>query len=129
MRKYPTYKLSGVDWLGEIPIHWNRNKVKFLAKYINGVAFKPEDWKESNENGKPIIRIQNLTEGKSSYNYFNGEKDEKYIIRNGDFLISWSASLGFYVWTGDEAWLNQHIFKVDKISNLVIKIFYKWLAS
>lgn len=27
-------------------------------------------------------------------------------------MISWSASLGIYVWTGERAVLNQHIFKV-----------------
>ena len=32
-------------------------------------------------------------------------------------LISWSASLGVYVWNGEKALLNQHIFKVvfDKV--------------
>lgn len=28
------------------------------ARFINGAAFKPTDWEE---NGLPIIRIQNLT--------------------------------------------------------------------
>jgi len=29
---YPKYKESGVEWLGEIPSHWEANKLKFLAK-------------------------------------------------------------------------------------------------
>ena len=36
--------------------------------------------------------------------------DEKYIVKNGDVLISWSGSLGVYEWNGDIAYLNQHIF-------------------
>ncbi|MEN8263385.1 MAG: hypothetical protein ABFR82_07980 [Nitrospirota bacterium] len=28
--KYESYKDSGVDWLGEIPAHWNLLKNKFL---------------------------------------------------------------------------------------------------
>lgn len=30
----------------------------------------------------------------------------------GDVMMSWSGSLGVYIWTGDEAIINQHIFKV-----------------
>jgi type I restriction enzyme S subunit len=38
-------------------------------------------------------------------------------VNDGDVLISWSASLGVYVWQGEKALLNQHIFKVvfDKV--------------
>lgn len=28
-KRYPTYKDSGVDWLGEIPAHWNAPRLKF----------------------------------------------------------------------------------------------------
>lgn len=34
------------------------------------------------------------------------------MVRKGDILISWSATLDVFIWKGDEAWLNQHIFKV-----------------
>ena len=31
-------------------------------------------------------------------------------------LFSWSATLDAFIWEGDEAWLNQHIFKVNPYS-------------
>ena len=37
---------------------------------------------------------------------------EKIEINDGDILISWSASLGVYIWNRGKALLNQHIFKV-----------------
>lgn len=80
-----------------------------VATYINGYAFKPTDW---SEEGRPIIRIQDLTGNAYQANRFNGTSPEKYVVRDGDILISWSASLGIYVWHGEEAVLNQHIFKV-----------------
>lgn len=85
-----------------------------VATYINGYAFKPSDW--SNE-GKPIIRIQDLTGNSYQANRFNGVCPTKYNVYDGDILISWSASLGVYVWHGEDAVLNQHIFKVvfDKL--------------
>ena len=85
-----------------------------VATYVNGYAFKPSDWPD---NGVPIIRIQDLTGNSYQSNYYNGSVDTKYEIKKGDILISWSASLGVYVWQGETAVLNQHIFKVvfDKV--------------
>ena len=62
-----------------------------VATYINGYAFKPTDW---SDEGKPIIRIQDLTGNSYQANRFNGVCTEKYNVYDGDILISWSASLG-----------------------------------
>lgn len=85
-----------------------------VATYINGYGFKPID--RGNE-GLPIIRIQDLTGNAYDLGYYNGEYPKKIEINNGDVLISWSGSLGVYVWNGGKALLNQHIFKVvfDKV--------------
>lgn len=80
-----------------------------VATYINGRAFKPSEWEKA---GIPIIRIQNLTSENAPYNYSKGIFEEKYIVHNGDLLFAWSASLGAHIWKGQDAWLNQHIFKV-----------------
>ena len=85
-----------------------------LATYVNGYAFKPSDW---GETGLPIIRIQDLTGNSYQLNRYEGEYPDRIEVNNGDVLISWSASLGVYVWQRGKALLNQHIFKVvfDKL--------------
>ena len=85
-----------------------------LATYINGYAFKPADW---GDTGLPIIRIQDLTGNSYQLNRYDGEYPERIEVNDGDVLISWSASLGVYVWQHGKALLNQHIFKVvfDKL--------------
>ena len=94
----------------ELPRGWSRSTLGDVGRYQNGRGFKKSEWAEQ---GRPIIRIQNLT--KSSYvtNYFNGHADERHIVRGGDLLVSWAATLGVFVWDGPEAVLNQHIFKVE----------------
>ncbi len=90
-----------------------KNYVKLgdLATYINGYAFKPKD---RGDTGLPIIRIQDLTGNSYDKGFYNGDDyPSKIEIDNGDVLISWSASLGVYLWNGGKALLNQHIFKVD----------------
>ena len=80
-----------------------------IATYINGYAFKPED---RGTEGLPIIRIQDLTGNSYDLGFYNGEYPERIEINNGDVLISWSGSLGVYLWNKGKALLNQHIFKV-----------------
>ena len=36
----------------------------------------------------------------------------KYLVKAGDLLFSWSATLMVIVWAGEDGWLNQHLFKV-----------------
>jgi len=96
-----------------------------VATFINGRAFKPEEWEIE---GLPIIRIQNLTGSSSIVNYYSGKIDSKYLVEKGDILISWSASLGVYIWEGDNAILNQHIFKVIPRKG-VDKTFFYYAAT
>ncbi|RAQ29331.1 restriction endonuclease subunit S [Hydrogeniiclostridium mannosilyticum] len=92
-----------------------------VATYINGYAFKPEDWSDT---GLPIIRIQDLTGNSYQANRYNGEYAPKYEVNDGDVLISWSASLGVYIWHGEKALLNQHIFKVVFDKTDISKSFF-----
>nr|WP_329751723.1 restriction endonuclease subunit S [Clostridium sp. CM74B_53] len=89
-------------------------KLGDIATYINGYAFKPQD---RGEKGLPIIRIQDLTGNAYDVGFYDGDYPERIEINDGDILISWSASLGVYIWDKGKALLNQHIFKVvfDKI--------------
>lgn len=79
------------------------------ARFINGAAFKPTDWEEE---GLPIIRIQNLTGTGEKFNLTTRKVKPELIVEPGDLLVSWSATLDVYRWAGPRGVLNQHIFKV-----------------
>ena len=34
--RYPAYKDSGVEWLGEVPEHWVLSKLKHVARLSGG---------------------------------------------------------------------------------------------
>lgn len=95
----------------EIPENWVWTNMKSVGMYHNGRAFKSGEWEDS---GRPIIRIQDLTgTNKGNPNYYKGEVASKHEVKKGDLLISWSATLGAFIWEGEDAVLNQHIFKVE----------------
>lgn len=93
-----------------VPKGWTLKTLGELGRYLNGRAFKKSEWSKT---GRPIIRIQDLTGSNRNPNHFDGELPDRYIVRPGDLLISWSATLGAYLWDGPEGVLNQHIFKVE----------------
>ena len=92
-----------------------------IATYINGYPFKPED---RGSEGLPIIRIQDLTGNSYDLGFYSGEYPARIEVNVGDVLISWSASLGVYVWDRGKALLNQHIFKVVFDKEEVNKDFF-----
>jgi len=79
------------------------------ARFINGAAFKPSDWEDG---GLPIIRIQNLTGTGEKFNFTSRQVKPELVVEPGDLLVSWSATLDVYRWSGPRGVLNQHIFKV-----------------
>ena len=97
-----------------LPQTWTVATFGEVGSYINGRAFRPSEWEET---GRPIIRIQNLTGTGSTYNYCSKPVEDKYLVRDGDLLISWSATLGAFIYRGEEAVLNQHIFRVESYVN------------
>ena len=118
------YNLSGERYRenGRPAGKWPMVALGEVAEYVNGFAFKPSDWETT---GRKIVRIQNLTGSSERFNYTErSDIPGKYIISRGDLLISWSATIGFYIWDDEDAYLNQHIFKVVPKSNVLTKYLY-----
>ena len=119
-------KDSGIEWIGEIPEGWEVSKLKYLGRYVNGYPFKPDDW---GDEGKPIIRIQDLTGSNDSPNYYDGDIDAKYHIKNGDILVSWAATLDAFIWNKGDGLLNQHIFKAIPQEEKITSYFFFWMIK
>lgn len=106
-------KDSGVEWLGEIPAHWEVTPLKHVAEFINGIAFKPEEW---GEEGVPIIRIENLNGGQN-FNHTTRRVPVRFHASEGDLLFGWSGNRGtsfgpFLWWRSGIHYVNQHIFRI-----------------
>ena len=95
----------------DIPDRWIWARLKDIATNQNGYAFKPSDWKQS---GLRIIRIQNLTDNAATCNYCDSKDEyDRFSISDGDVLVSWSCTIDAFIYHGEKAILNQHIFRVD----------------
>ena len=95
--RYPEYKNSGVEWLGEVPAHWATLKLKHLARIRNGRDYKAV---EVESEGYPVIGSGGPFSLASTYLYDGeslllGRKGtvEKPLYVNGPF---WTVDTMFY---------------------------------
>lgn len=115
LRFTPSAPIAKAEIGDQLPMGWVAARINDTGLYINGLAFKPSDWKAS---GLPIIRIQNLSDDSREFNYAQGEFADEVVVRTGDILVSWSATLDAYHWTRETGVLNQHIFRVIQATGL-----------
>lgn len=75
VRKYDTYKDSGIKWIGEIPKEWNTITLKRVFSNRDGGAWGEEP--QNNENDRICIRIADFDYPKMTIKH-----DIDYTIRN-----------------------------------------------
>lgn len=109
-----------------LPKGWVEATVGDTGQYINGFAFKPAHW---GTVGRPIIRIQNLTDPEKLGNRTELEVPDDLVVNPGDLLVSWSATLDAFIWRGEQAVLNQHIFRVVPDERIVGRRYLYYLLK
>ena len=94
------------------PVGWESKPLDEVANFLNGLAL--QKFPATNlENSLPVIKIAELRGGVTAKsNRASHEVPDKYVVKDGDFLFSWSGSLLAKFWTEGEGALNQHLFKV-----------------
>ena len=59
---YPSYKPSGVEWLGEVPEHWEVLRLKNVAHVQTGLTLG-KDYRGTRTTSRPYLRVANVQEG------------------------------------------------------------------
>ncbi|MEQ9618423.1 MAG: restriction endonuclease subunit S [Deltaproteobacteria bacterium] len=98
MKAYKEYKDSGIEWIGEIPEHWNRIRIKHLVKIK--VCDGPHETPEFVEEGVPFISADAIQNGQVNFQRKRGnitketfaEYAKKSKVINGDILFCKSGS-------------------------------------
>ncbi len=103
-------------------MRYPQTAISEVANFNNGFPFKPSDWCST---GYKIIRIQNLSDHSKPFNRTQKEVPARYLVKRGDILVSWSATIDVFEWDDEDAYLNQHIFKVDYNPHKVDKQYFK----
>lgn len=93
-------KDSGVEWIGEIPEHWEVRKAAFICdRLVVGVVIKPAEYFDD-KGTIPFLRGINLKEysiNTDNLVYITDETNKmlsKSIVRSGDILIVRDGNIG-----------------------------------
>ena len=91
---------------------WEIMPLSKMANFLNGLAC--QKFPPKNEMDKlPVLKIKELSSGITENSEFaSTDVKPEYIVRNGDIIFAWSASLMVKIWDGQDCILNQHLFKV-----------------
>ena len=111
--------VQGID-PDNLPDGWRMGTLDEIAEYLNGLAC--QQYESLTADYLPVIKIKELRQGFTDTDSSKVVPNvpTKYIIKNGDVIFSWSATLFVDLWNGGKAVLNQHLFKVTS------KEYPKW---
>lgn len=122
-------KNSEIEWLGEIPKHWEVVKLKYFIDINYGLSQPPEYL----DNGTPLIRATNVFRGKISEKdmvYIDAEQldsNKKITLKKGDIIIVRSGA-----YTADSAIITEEyensIAGFDMIIRAKDLLFNKYLS-
>jgi type I restriction enzyme S subunit len=121
-------KDSGVEWLGEIPAHWEVKRLKFLAEVRTGTA-KGREFGDRETIELPYLRVANVQDGYLDLSdiatiTIGADEIERYLLKPGDVLMNEGGDfdkLGRgYVWHGEipKCVHQNHVFAVRPRPNI-----------
>ena len=89
INRYPSYKDSGIDWLGQVPEHWDIKKFNHIAQIVEGQI----DPKEEPYVNYILIAPNHIESGTGSLLYKEtafdqGAESGKYLFRTNDVIYS-----------------------------------------
>jgi type I restriction enzyme S subunit len=105
---YPTYKGSGVEWIGEVPEHWEVKPAYAVAIVRNGYPFKSELFKREGVESDRLIRIRDIA-GDDESIFTKEVCPDSATISNGDVLIGMDGDFNVHRWRRGPAKLNQRM--------------------
>jgi type I restriction enzyme S subunit len=119
---YPKYKGSGLAWMGQVPEHWNVNRLKLIASVQGGIA-KGKDTAGQETVRLPYLRVANVQDGyldltEIATMEISDNEIGRYLLQTGDVLMNEGGDfdkLGRgYIWRGEIAPCSHqnHVFAV-----------------
>lgn len=111
-------KDSGVEWIGDIPEHWDVKKLKNVSKVVLGKMICNE--KTGNMKLKPYLKSKNIQWLKVDLNsvdemWFTPKEMEMYRLKQGDLVLSEGGEVGkTCIWNNDleECYIQNSAHKV-----------------
>lgn len=102
MKRYDSYKDSGVEWIGDVPSHWEIVRMKYTCDFNGRIGFRGYSQADLVSEGEGAITLSptNMNDIFVDYNKCSYLSWEKYyespeiMVKQGDVLLVKTASVG-----------------------------------
>tara|TARA_B110000027_G_scaffold132926_1_gene160184 strand:+ start:145 stop:1446 length:1302 start_codon:yes stop_codon:yes gene_type:complete len=133
MNRYNSYKDSGEEWIGEIPITWEVGKLGFFSSVYrgSGYQFLQQVDEDSSETKEKVVRIGDFNDFKPIWCKYL-EQFENYRIKKGNLLIGGTGHyFGKNMFVSDEMEGLIHSYNIIRlvVNNQDSKYVSYWLQS
>ncbi|GAA3781109.1 hypothetical protein GCM10022271_11730 [Corallibacter vietnamensis] len=138
-RRYDSYKDSGVEWLRDIPEHWEIRKLKSFLEVFGRIGFRGYTTNDLVDEGSGAITISPSNFGESNLewtknSYLSWDKyyeSPEIMVEVGDLLIVKTASIGKIAHVRElpeKATVNPQILVVKNVKADNRFLFYQFLS-
>lgn len=99
-KPYPEYNDSGIEWLGEVPKHWQVRRLKLLSTLSGRIGFHGLSSSDYGSDGIILVSGVDFRNWHVDWNRCNRipeewyEKDKNIQLRNGDLLVTKDGTIG-----------------------------------
>lgn len=128
MKRYERYKPSNVEWIGEIPEHWEAKKLKYCFDFVTG--FTPSSGVSEYYDGKYIwITIADMTnkylDDSKQYIADKAIKDcNAIVVPKGSLLYSFKLSIGKVAFADVDLYTNEAIIAILENKEIDLNYLY-----
>lgn len=133
---YPAYKDSGVEWLGDVPEHWEVGSLRRLIKSVgNGTT---ADQVDEAEDTVAVSRIETISTGQINFEKVGhvGPLDvvKRFLLNAGDILFSHINSLPMVgnvaIYSGGRPLLHgMNLLRIQPLPSISSEWLLYWLKS
>ena len=104
---YPQYKPSGIDWLGDLPEHWELKRLKFLIS--ENLKYGANETAENDDPDLPrYVRITDIDEAdglrEETFRSLPHDVAAPYLLKEGDILFARSGATSGKTFLYRESW-------------------------
>ena len=134
--RYPAYKDSGVEWLGEVPEHWGLTALKHGYEVTLGKMLQPEASSED-DILLPYLRAANIHWSGVDHSdiktmWFSIRDREHLLLQVGDLLVSEGGDVGrSAIWQGEisECYFQNSVNRVRPSNGNLTSFLCYWIST
>ena len=129
-KQYPSYKPSGVEWLGDVPEHWQIVRTKDIFNHRKEEALEDDEIVTAFRDGQVTLRKNRRTDG-----FTNSLKEHGYQhINSGDLVIHEMDAFAGAIGVSDSSGKSTPVYSVcyaknENINHHFYSHFFRTMAK